>query len=55
MRIYGNKKVRKLPSGRIAYNSLNMVELVPLVDDITNLIIDSNPVLANEFKKLRDE
>ena len=46
---------RKLPAGRIAYNSLNMVELVPLVDDITNLIIDSNPVLANEFKKLRDD
>lgn len=46
---------RKLPTGRIAYNSLNIVELVPLVDDITNLIIDSNPVLANEFKKLRDD
>ena len=46
---------RKLPSGRIAYNSLNMVDLVPLVDDITNLIIDSNPVLAAEFKKLRDD
>ena len=46
---------RKLPAGRIAYNSLNMVDLVPLVDDITNLIIDSNPVLANEFKKLRDD
>jgi len=46
---------RKLPAGRIAYNSLNMVDLVPLVDDITNLIIDSNSVLANEFKKLRDD
>ena len=46
---------RKLPAGRIAYNSLNMVDLVPLVDDITNLIIDSNPVLADEFKKLRDD
>ena len=46
---------RMLPKGRVAYNSLNMIDVVPVVDEITNLILTGNPILADEFKKLRDD
>lgn len=44
---------RKLPSGRISYNSLNMAELRPLVREIERILLDRSPVMSEEYKNLK--
>lgn len=46
---------RKLPEGRISYNSLNMVELRPLVREIERILMGRNPYLSEEFKALKKD
>ena len=44
---------RKLPPGRISYNSLNMVELRPLIREIERILLDRSPLMSEEYKNLR--
>lgn len=44
---------RKLPYGRISYNSLNMVELRPLVREIERILLERSPVMSEEYKSLK--
>ena len=44
---------RKLPPGRISYNSLNMVELRPLIREIERILLNRSPLMSEEYKNLR--
>ena len=44
---------RKLPYGRISYNSLNMAELRPLVREIERILLERSPVMSEEYKSLK--
>lgn len=44
---------RKFPSGRISYNSLNMVELRPLIREIERILLEKNPLMSEEYQALR--
>ena len=46
---------RRLPKGRISYNSLNMVELRPLVREIERILMERNPYMSEEFKALKKD
>lgn len=44
---------RKLPYGRISYNSLNMAELRLLVREIERILLERSPVMSEEYKSLK--
>ncbi len=44
---------RKLPYGRVSYNSLNMVELRPLIREIERILLEKNPYMSEEYKSLK--
>lgn len=44
---------RKLPPGRISYNSLNMVELRPLIREIERILLEKSQIMSTEYQSLR--
>lgn len=43
---------RKLPPGRISYNSLNMAELRPLIRQIERILLEKSPIMNAEYQAL---